>query len=209
MTINSLSGHSINALNSLYVTVPPSCAALPLYFSSPTPKGRMSIFAVTPPPERTHGQGLGRKKNGLLRSGMLVALNFGAETSVTIRCTGGSSWQQLNFRFRSPNNGRIGAAGCWDFGYASHPGFDLEPTATRTAVITGILLVFVERMTLYFYRTWEEWISVIIGAWLVISPWVLSISVLTARENFVVVGLLVMALTVYELWQARRQSRNG
>ena len=31
--------------------------------------------------------------------------------------------------------------------------FDLEPTATRTAVITGILLVFVERMTLYFYRT--------------------------------------------------------
>jgi hypothetical protein len=87
--------------------------------------------------------------------------------------------------------------------------FDLEPTATRTAVITGILLVFVERMTLYFYRTWEEWISVIIGAWLVVSPWVLSISVLTARENFVVVGLLVMALTIYELWQARRQSRNG
>jgi SPW repeat-containing protein len=76
-------------------------------------------------------------------------------------------------------------------------------------LITGILLVFVERMTLYFYRTWEEWISVIIGAWLVISPWVLSISVLTARENFVVVGLLVMALTIYELWQARRQSRNG
>ena len=61
---------------------------------------------------------------------------------------------------------------------------------------------FCRGMTLYFYRAWEEWIGVIIGAWLVISPWVLNISVPTARENFVVVGLLVTALTFYELWQA-------
>lgn len=72
----------------------------------------------------------------------------------------------------------------------------------------GHLLVFVERMTLYFYRAWEEWISVIIGAWLVICPWVLSISNPAARGNFVVVGLLVIALTIYNLWQAPRQSVN-
>jgi hypothetical protein len=82
--------------------------------------------------------------------------------------------------------------------------FNLEPTPTRTAVITGILIVFVERMTLYFYRAWEEWIGIIIGAWLVISPWLLSIGVPAAKDNFVVVGLLVMALAFYELWQARR-----
>lgn len=86
--------------------------------------------------------------------------------------------------------------------------FDLEPTATRTTVITGILIVFVERMTLYFYRAWEEWIGVIIGAWLVLCPWVLNIRDLAAKDNFVVVGLLVMALAFYELWQVRRQSDN-
>ena len=86
--------------------------------------------------------------------------------------------------------------------------FNLEPTPTRAAVITGILLVFVERTTLYFYRAWEEWISVIIGAWLVICPWALSISNPAARGNFVVVGLLVIALTIYDLWQARHQSAN-
>ena len=86
--------------------------------------------------------------------------------------------------------------------------FDLGPTATRTAIITGIVIVFVERMTLYFYRAWEEWIGVIIGLWLVICPWILSIRVPAAKGNFVVVGPLVMALAFYELWQVRRQSDN-
>jgi SPW repeat len=86
--------------------------------------------------------------------------------------------------------------------------FDLELRATLTAVITGIVIVFVERMTLYFYRVWEEWINVILGVWLIICPWILSISVSAARDNFVVVGLLVMALSFYEIWEARHQSRN-
>jgi len=86
--------------------------------------------------------------------------------------------------------------------------FDLEPTATRTAIITGIVIVFVERTTLYFYRAWEEWIGVIIGVWLLICSWFLSIRVPAARDNLVVVGLLVTALAFYELWQVRRRSDN-
>ena len=87
-------------------------------------------------------------------------------------------------------------------------GFDLEPTATRTAIITGIVIVFVERMALYFYRAWEEWINIILGAWLVICSWVLGISYQAAKTNFVVVVLLVLALALYEIWDARRQSGN-
>jgi hypothetical protein len=86
--------------------------------------------------------------------------------------------------------------------------FDLEPTATKTAVISGILIIVAEVVTLSVYRAWEEWISVILGAWLVICPWVLGISFSTARANLFVVGLLVMALAVYEIWAARRQSSN-
>jgi hypothetical protein len=86
--------------------------------------------------------------------------------------------------------------------------FDLEKTPTRTAVISAALLVFVEMVTLSVYRAWEEWINVILGAWLAICPWLLGISSSAARNNFVVIGLLVLALALYEIWDDRRQSGN-
>ena len=84
--------------------------------------------------------------------------------------------------------------------------FNLEPTATWASVITGMVIVFVERMTLSFYRTSEEWIGVALGAWVTISPWVIGISVPAARNNLAFVGLLVMALALFELLEDRRQS---
>ena len=84
--------------------------------------------------------------------------------------------------------------------------FDLEPTATRTAVISGILIILAEVVSLSVFRVWEEWIAVILGAWLVTCPWIVGISSPVARINLVTVGLLVMALAFYEIWQTRRQS---
>lgn len=84
--------------------------------------------------------------------------------------------------------------------------FDLEPTATKATVISGILIIFTETWTLSVFRTWEEWINVILGAWLVICPLVLGISSPAARTNFVVIGLLVLALAFYEIWDERRQT---
>jgi len=63
-------------------------------------------------------------------------------------------------------------------------------------------------VTLSVYRAWEEWINVILGAWLVICPWLLGISLSVAISNLVVVGLLVMALAFYEIWDTPRQSSN-
>lgn len=84
--------------------------------------------------------------------------------------------------------------------------FDLDATATRTAVISGILIILAEVVTLSVYRAWEEWVSVLLGAWLVICPWLLGIGAATTRANFVIVGLLVLALALYEVWDARRQT---
>ena len=86
--------------------------------------------------------------------------------------------------------------------------FDLEPTAARTAIITGILLILAEIVTLSVYRAWEEWVNAILAAWLVICPWILGISSSVARVNLIVVGLLVMALAFYDIWEARRQPSN-
>jgi len=86
--------------------------------------------------------------------------------------------------------------------------FDLEPTPTRTAVISGILLILAEMLTLSIYRAWEEWINVILGAWMAICPFILGIRSSEARVTLIVVGFLVMALAFYELWETRRRPDN-
>lgn len=83
--------------------------------------------------------------------------------------------------------------------------FGLDPTATQATVISGLLIIVAEVVTLSAFRAWEEWISVILGIWLIISPWAMGIGVSVARVNLVVVGLLVIALAIYEFWQARAQ----
>lgn len=83
--------------------------------------------------------------------------------------------------------------------------YDLEATATKTAVISGILVILAELVTLSIFQSWEEWISVILGAWLIVCPWIIGISASSVRANFIVVGALIMALSFYEIWDAHRQ----
>ncbi|MGB8671146.1 MAG: SPW repeat protein, partial [Pseudolabrys sp.] len=57
---------------------------------------------------------------------------------------------------------------------------------------------------LSIFRGWQEWINVALGAWLIASTWALSIVTPAARTNFMLVGLLVVALALYEMWQIRQ-----
>jgi hypothetical protein len=84
--------------------------------------------------------------------------------------------------------------------------FDLESVPTRNAVIVGFLIVLAEVVTLSIFRPWEEWINVALGAWLVISPWVLGIASTAATVNFVIVGVLVIALALYEMRSVEKQT---
>jgi len=79
--------------------------------------------------------------------------------------------------------------------------FDLEPTATRAAVISGLLIILTELVTLSVFRLSEEWINVVLGVWLILAPWTLGVAGTAAVANFVIVGLLVLALAAYEIWQ--------
>lgn len=77
--------------------------------------------------------------------------------------------------------------------------FDNEPPALETALAVGALVIIVEIVELSIFRDWEEWINVVLGAWLAISPWALGIASSAARWNFVIVGTLVIALALYEI----------
>jgi hypothetical protein len=84
-----------------------------------------------------------------------------------------------------------------------------ETPALRDAVISAFILLLVEVVTLSAFRIWEEWLNVVIGLWLVISPFVLSVSSTTAITNFVVVGALVVILALNELREIARSRAVG
>jgi len=73
----------------------------------------------------------------------------------------------------------------------------------QNAFLVGELLVIDEIGTLDAFRVWEEWINVAIGAWLIVSPWVLGITAPVPMANFVVVGFLVLVLALYQIWNVR------
>lgn len=83
--------------------------------------------------------------------------------------------------------------------------FDLQPSPTRAAVITGCLLILTEAVTLSVFRAWEEWINVVLGVWLIAVPWLLSVASMAATVNFVVAGALVAALALNEMRQGAAQ----
>lgn len=74
--------------------------------------------------------------------------------------------------------------------------------AAKNAFLVGYLLITTELIALAAFLIWEEWVSGALGAWLVISPWVLG-AALVPMVNFVIVGLLVLALALYEIWDER------
>jgi len=86
--------------------------------------------------------------------------------------------------------------------------FEHDTPATRNAVIVGILIVCAEAVTLSWFQVWEEWSNVALGAWLVVSPWVLGVEDPVATTNFVVTGVVIAGLALYEVWETRHKAEN-
>ncbi|TKB76767.1 MAG: hypothetical protein E5W81_14995, partial [Mesorhizobium sp.] len=47
---------------------------------------------------------------------------------------------------------------------------------------------------------WEEWVNLVVGLWVLASPWVLGFQATTAMTVHVVIGILVAVLAAIELW---------
>jgi len=60
-------------------------------------------------------------------------------------------------------------------------------------IISGLAAVLLGVAALASYRFWEEWADVIVGLWLVLSPWVLQFAGSpVARWNAVISGLVII-----------------
>lgn len=89
----------------------------------------------------------------------------------------------------------------------------ISPWVTRTtepqaavlnAVIVGLLVLAIGTIEMQVIRRWEEWCEFLLGAWLAISPWALGYSHQGAATTLhVVLGAVIAALALLELWQDR------
>jgi O-antigen ligase len=86
-----------------------------------------------------------------------------------------------------------------------------DPAAMENMVAVGFLVLVGEVFTFYTPRIWEEWINIVLGAWLVVSSWLLGLSDSRATANAIIVGALLIAVGCYEMWKERmeRQGRSG
>lgn len=71
--------------------------------------------------------------------------------------------------------------------------------------ISGVIVLVGAGLALRRFRPWEEWINLVAGTWVLVSPWVLRYSgVAWFSWTSVVSGLTIVALSVVSLAEARR-----
>jgi hypothetical protein len=82
--------------------------------------------------------------------------------------------------------------------------FKLGSHASSDANIVGIFIGTLSMMAIATPQVWEEWTKVVLGVWLLASPWLLGFSHQTvAADNIMIVGLVVVVLS---LWSLARRS---
>lgn len=93
-------------------------------------------------------------------------------------------------------------------------GFTGTPVAMWNAVLFGVLIAIMALMALIEFQEWEEWADMVIGAWLIVSPWVLGFATMYATDgamtgaygaswNFIAVGVLTLGMAAWSLFDHR------
>lgn len=66
--------------------------------------------------------------------------------------------------------------------------------------MVGAGIAILAAAALIAFQPWEEWVNLVLGAWLLISPWFLGFSTATvAMWNAVIIGALVVVFAGWAL----------
>ncbi len=70
--------------------------------------------------------------------------------------------------------------------------------------VTGLLAIALAISALTLFRPWEEWLDIVLGVWLVISPWVLGFTFSEiALWNAILCGVVVAAMGLWVAYETR------
>jgi hypothetical protein len=88
----------------------------------------------------------------------------------------------------------------WVFGFTS------AAVASGNAWISGAVIGLASIAAIVALAEWEEWVSLILGLWVGISPWLLGYhaTIISAMRANAAIGIAVVLLTAAELAMIRR-----
>lgn len=80
-------------------------------------------------------------------------------------------------------------------------GFSGDHMAARAAWVGGVVIFLMGGAALAQFAEWEEWVALIVGALVVIAPWVLGFAAIhAAMWSCVVLGIIVVLSSISEIW---------
>jgi predicted MFS family arabinose efflux permease len=92
----------------------------------------------------------------------------------------------------------------WVFGFADNQ------AAIVNAAVVGLALMLFATLALVWVQAWEEWLGIVLGLWLIASPWALGFADRAiARWIHVIIGGLVALIAVYEMWEELAARKHG
>lgn len=97
-------------------------------------------------------------------------------------------------------------------------GFTDVQYAAGNAVIVGIIIAVMAGWALFAFHEWEEWVNIVLGLWLLVTPWLFDFAVVTlvsgtegaanayiATWSIVIAGVLVAGLAIWSMRDTRKQ----
>jgi hypothetical protein len=66
--------------------------------------------------------------------------------------------------------------------------------------ITSAIIVVLSLAAIIAYRDWEEWINVLMGVWLIASPWLLEFPHTRAMHLSIGFGIVIVLLALLDLF---------
>jgi hypothetical protein len=95
------------------------------------------------------------------------------------------------------------------FGAPWLAGFRTMPVPTWHAWAMAFLLAYLAFAALSEFRQWEEWVTMALGAWLILAPWALGFaSNMGAERTHWLAGGLVVVISLAAEWRFRHAKTN-
>lgn len=66
--------------------------------------------------------------------------------------------------------------------------------------LSAVAIIAMSSAAIFTYANWEEWTNVIVGLWLITSPWILGFAHLRAMHFSVGIGAVVTFMSLLELF---------
>ncbi len=65
---------------------------------------------------------------------------------------------------------------------------------------TGAVIAVISLAAMTAYNNWEEWANLLLGLWLLLSPWLLGFAHTRAMHFSIGIGIIVAFLAALDLW---------